>query len=227
MAKLLIIWKLIKKYWWVLLVVVFIIMTVLIKHYKGKAEYEAARADRWKSNHDELRLDYKQTKDKLGRTETRVKEYKITIDELQSDFYRKNNSLKTLRKELRMSEVTISNLQKALKMKLESSNKGETVIRDTILEKKEPRRNFDYLEVDDGFLDFEAYWMEKDSVDWFYNYTETIYYWTEMKPTLYNDKGNKRFFLWRWIWPQKHPVTKTKSINPNSTIKGKKYKIVD
>lgn len=222
--------KFLKNYWWILLIVITLIAIGFARHYKNKAEREAERADRWKGNHDEVVTGFEQAKDELGRTETEVKQYRLTVKELQSDLYQKNGTLETLRKELEYSNVKIKNLQDALVAELESSNQGETVIRDTVFKTKS-KEVYDYFDMNDGYLDFKAWWLDPDSVDWFYQYNETIYYWTELKRDMYNNSGNKRFFLWR-VWPFKLllpeiPETKVKSINPNSQIKAEKYDIVD
>jgi hypothetical protein len=223
MSKLIVILKIVKKYWYIIPIALFLVFFGLSKYWKNQAKENDIRADRWKSNYDNITTDYKQTKDELGRTETRVKTLSITKKELQSTLYKKNKVLADLKKELEYSNVKIKDLESTIISNLNSSNEGTTVIHDTIF-KRQPKKTYDYLSVSDSYLNFEAWWMHKDSVEWFYDYNETIYYWTEMKHRLYNDKGNKRFFLWRWLWPDKHPVTTVKSLNPNSKIKAKRYK---
>jgi hypothetical protein len=222
METIFIIWKFLKNYWWAGLILLVLVFFGFTKYWKNQAEQNDARANRWKSNYDNMVTDYRQTKDKLGRTETTVKKLRISKKELQSDLYKKNKVLADLKKELEYSNVKIKDLENTIIAELSSSNQGTTVIIDTLFKEK-PKERYDYMHVTDNFLSFKAWWLEVDSVQWLYEYNETIYYWTELRTRMYNDEGNKRFFLWRWIWPDKRPVTKVKSINSNSEIKAKEY----
>jgi hypothetical protein len=218
----------IKSNWQKLLIIILILATGafygLYQIYHGKFQSQQQRANRWKENYDQQTIKHEKTKDELGRTERRVRELKITTEELQSVKYEQNQRIQKLLDELEYSNVKIEDLEETLITEMESKNKGTTVIRDTIIQQP-PDKAHHYLHVQDTFMDFRAWWLEMSNVNWEYQYNETIYYWTELKPTIYNKNGNKRFFLWRWIWPDKKPVTKVKSTNPNSEINARKIKI--
>jgi len=222
--KILIIWKFIKNYWWIFAIAIFLAVFGLMRHYKNVAEQEAERADRWKTNYDQETLQLEKTRDAKGRLESQVKTLKVTNRELQSAKYEKNQRIQKLLDELEYSQVKINDLEEAIVTELKSRNEGTTKIRDTVFV-DEPDTVYKHFRAADGYLDFEARWKTPQAVAWEYGYEETIYYWTEMKPTVYNGNGNKRFFLWRWIWPKKHPVTKVKSENKNSEIEAEKIQI--
>lgn len=224
MGKLMLIFKFAKKYWWILAIAVFLAVFGLMRHYKNVADREAARADRWKSNYDQETLQLEKTRDAKGRLESQVRTLEVTKRELQSAKYEKNQRIQKLLDELEYSQVKIEDLEQAIVTELASRNTGETQITDTVF-MDAPDTVYKHFSADDGYLDFEARWQDPQAVAWKYEYGETIYYWTEMKPTIYNNKGEKRFFLWRWIWPRKHPVTKIKSENKNSEIDAEKIKV--
>ena len=156
--------------------------------------------------------------DELGRTQTEVKQLILKKGELTSELYLKDSTLLNIVTEMELSGVKIRNLKQVIALQLKSKNSGTgSIIQDTSYTPT-LLRPLNSLTVSDSNLVFEAGWTNPDSVNWVYTYNEDILYWTEMKPTLYNRKGNKRFIVWRWFFPKKKPVTTVKSTNKNSKI---------
>lgn len=214
---LLILTKLLKNKWtWIILAFVLLMAAVWVLLHL----YQKEKADRirWQNNYTSSTIIWQFGKDKLGRTQTRVKQLTLKQGELTSELYLKDSMLLSIVKELRLSDVKIRNLNRVIAMQLESGNSGTTVIvRDTIYTSTLTAA-LNSLTVADSNLYFKAGWTDPDSVNWIYSYNEEIIYWTEMKRTLYNKRGNKRFFLWRWMFPKRIPVTTIKSTNKNSKI---------
>ena len=188
--------------------------------YKSKYQSEKKEAHRWKSNYTTLVDSVKKTKDKLGRVQSTVKTLELTANELRDSLYTKDLYIEEIKRELQLSDVQLKRLQTALYIQLISQDTGKATIIDTVFVEKK----YDYLSVQDSNLTFEAWWQDKDSVDYWYQYREKILYWMDFHRKIYNEKGNKRFFLWRWIWPKWQTEGNIKSTNKNSDIEAIRIK---
>lgn len=209
--------KLLKNKWtWI--IAAFILLCIALWIIFSMYQKERTDRIRWQNNYTETTITLADTKDELGRTQTNVSKLTLRGKELTSKLYQKDSTLSNIVSELRLSNVKIRNLKQVIAIQLESGNSGTTTIRyDTIYSVTEVQPVYSLI-VADSNLYFKAGWTTPDSVSWVYTYNEKILYWTEMKPNLYNKRGNKRFFLWRWIFPKKKPVTTVKSTNKNSKI---------
>lgn len=203
---------------WTWIALAFLALSITLYTYRKMYQHEKAEHIRWQSNYTESTVEFEETKDELGRTQTRVKKLVLSKREIGAELFLKDSLLFTLNKELKLSDVKIRNLEKTIIMNLQSSNTGTTYIHDTTYVDK-PLDTFQILQVQDSNLYFQAEWASKDTVDWLYTYAEDIYYWTVLQPTLYNKKGRKRFVVWRWVFPKPKAVTTIKSTNKNSKIK--------
>lgn len=208
---------------WIYIIGAFLIVLSVAGYYYKAYQSEKDRADRWKNNHDEMTGKFEQTKDELGRNQSRVKMLRITMSEMQSKLYESDSLISEFKAEAEASDIEIKRLKSMLKAEIQSKNEGQTVIRDTVI----IDNTNDLIRIDDGYLHLNAWWNNQDSVNWAYQYNERIYYLESVKRKQYNEKGNKRFFLWRWIWPNWQSEITIKSTNPNSEIKAKKVDIVE
>jgi hypothetical protein len=167
----------------------------------------------WKNDYKELNEIYQAEIDERGNIQTQVRQLKLTQSQLEEQ-------LNETEKELRLSRVMIKDLQELIRIDLRVEDTGTVRITDTVfIEKPEVRHRT--FEIDDGNLNLQAWWIDS-LVNYDYLYSEKILYWTELKPKIYNDKGNKRFFLWRWIWPKKQLKTYIKGTNEKSVLNAKR-----
>jgi len=183
-------------------------------YYYTSYQTEQKEKQRWKENYENVADSLKDKQDELGRTESRVKVLRLKKGDLEEKLDEKSNLIQNLKRELEFSDIQIDRLKEVTYLNLKTEDTGKTVIRDTIVKKIKR----DYLTVADSNLYFRAWWQKKDSVDYRYRYQEQILYWTELKRQMFNEKGNKRFFLWRWIWPNWKKETYIKSTNKESQI---------
>ncbi len=195
-----------------ILVVLLLSIFILYKMYT----HQVNENRKWQENYKSLTFENTNTLDALGRSQLMIRDLQMTRKELKSELFQKNKVFSELRKELQYSDVKLKNLEKVLWVQMNAKDTGITIIRDTIFVNKIGK--YDYFSIQDSNLIFEAWWQEKDSVDWYYHYTEDILYWIEKKPTLYNNLGEKRFFLWKWLFPKKQSKVYIKSTNKNSQL---------
>jgi hypothetical protein len=172
----------------------------------------------WKNDYKELNEIYYTEVDLRGNIQTQVRQLKLTQSQLEEQLNEAEN-------ELKLSRVRIKDLQELIKIDLRAEDTGTVEITDTVFI-NQPEQRYRIFNINDGNLNLQAWWIDS-IINYDYLYEERILYWTELKPKIYNDKGNKRFFLWRWIWPKKQPKTYIKGTNDNSIINAEKIETLN
>lgn len=210
---------------WFYIFLVGLVLTSLVFIYHTLYQKERRQHQRWKSNYVSVVQDTALIHDRLRRAESRVDILSLHKKELMNNLYAKDSRLKRIKEELTNSKVKLKRLQDALYMQIMAKDTGVVQIIDTVFIEKEPPHQ--YLAVNDSNLFFEAWWKHRDSVDYNYLYQEDILYWTELERKLYNGRGQKRFFLWRWLWPNWRKRTYIKSMNKNSRVNAIKVHVED
>jgi len=182
--------------WIIIICVVALIATgILWRLYQKQKETTL----RWQGDYVEMTREVDTLRDAKGKLQSRVRKLIMTKTELRSDLFAKDERIQIIKDELQASNVKINRLESVLLAELHSKNEGTDTIRDTV-----------YIEQEDTIVVPVAIWG--------YSYNESLLYWGEMIRRMYNDKGNKRFFLWKWICPDWEAEFHIKSLNKNSEI---------
>jgi hypothetical protein len=204
--------------WIIIICVVALIATgILWRLYQKQKE----TTFRWQGDYVEMTREVDTLRDAKGKLQSRVRKLIMTKTELRSDLFAKDERIQKIKDELQASNVKINRLESVLLAELHSKNEGTDTIRDTVYIEQEDTINKRILQVQDSNLTFEATWQAGKVVPvaiWGYSYNESLLYWGEMIRRMYNDKGNKRFFLWKWICPDWEAEFHIKSLNKNSEI---------
>ena len=173
------------------------------------------KAERWQGN-------YYETSERLKDSTSRIKTLRVSARELQSKRAEQDSVLSYFRSKLEDKDIKISQLQSALNTALLAKGSGKTEITDTVFvtdsSKLDTLKRFN---VDDGYLDFEGSFdpIKVDSIEYNYSYEDEIFIATYLERKMYNSNGNKRFILWRWLFPQWQATGITAdSKNPDSDI---------
>jgi len=184
-----------KNKWFYVVLVIGGLLAILFV-YKGKFQSEKQMREKWKDNYLTLVDSVKKTKDQLGRTQSRIVMLQLTATELRDSLYLQDYYIEEIKQEMERSNVKLERLQSVMLTQLISADTGVTKVVDTF-EKEEQSM----ILVSDDHLTFEAWWRQKDSVDYTYQYQEKILHWYDFKRQMYTRKGERRLFLWRWLWP--------------------------
>lgn len=204
---------------WLIVICILLLITtgLLWRSYQKQKETTL----RWQGDYAEITRKIDTIRDEKGRLQSRVRKLTMTKAELRSDLFSKDKRIQKIKEELQASNVEINRLETALYAELQSENEGTDTIRDTVYIEQGDTISERVLHVQDSNLTFKAIWQPTKVIPiatWEYTYQEDIMYWGEMTRRMYNDKGNKRFFLWRWIWPDWQSEFHIKSLNENSKI---------
>lgn len=221
--------NIIKKNWkniTIIFIIIFVLFIVLNKLIKENRQLQES-VNMWTENYLTTVDSVIYYKDKAGDVVTRYKELEIEYKDFISKKYDQDKLISKIKNELKNSNFKNKQLQEALESILIVHGQGpmsvDTVYVDTM------NKEYEHIYFCDDYLMFDGYKaFDTNHAYANYFYGDTILSLFVLEKTPYNREGEKRFFLWRLLFPRYKMEGITKTQNPNALIESAtKLKIKD